>query len=72
MFFGDEALGVDLPASVVLMVVETGPSFKGDTASGGGKPAKLESGFTIQVPFFIETGERVKVDTRSGKYIERA
>jgi len=66
-----EAIGIDLPVAVELQVTETGPSFKGDTASAGGKPAKLETGITIQVPFFINNGDVIKVDTRSGEYLER-
>jgi elongation factor P len=65
-------LSVELPISVELKVIDTGPSFKGDTAQGGGKPATLETGITIQVPFFIKSGDIVRVDTRSGEYIERA
>lgn len=64
-------IGVDLPVSVELKVVETGPGFKGNTASAGGKPAKMETGITIQVPFFINTGDVIKVDTRTGVYLER-
>jgi len=64
-------LGVDLPLSMELKISETGPGFKGDTVSGGSKPAVLETGITIQVPIFINTGDTVKVDTRSGKYLER-
>jgi elongation factor P len=65
------AIGVDLPLSVELKVVETGPGFKGNTASAGGKPAKMETGITIQVPFFINNGDVIKVDTRTGVYLER-
>ncbi|HIE17675.1 MAG TPA: elongation factor P [Dehalococcoidia bacterium] len=64
-------VGVELPVSVELEVAETGPGFKGDTASAGSKPAKLETGITIKVPFFINTGDIVKVDTRTGEYLER-
>ncbi len=64
-------VGVELPITVDLQVVETGPAFKGDTSSGGGKPATLETGLTVQVPFFIETGDIVRVDTRTGEYLER-
>ena len=71
-FYGTEALDVDMPASVVLKVIEAPPGFKGDTVSGGTKPAVLESGITVQVPLFVNAGQSVKVDTRSGKYIERA
>lgn len=65
------AIGVELPLSVELQVVETGPGFKGNTASAGGKPAKMETGITIQVPFFINAGDKIKVDTRTGVYLER-
>jgi len=65
------AIGVELPVSVELQIVETGPGFKGNTASAGGKPAKLETGITIQVPFFLNTGDKIKVDTRTGEYLER-
>ncbi len=70
--YEDEAIGIELPISVELEVTETGPGFKGDTATGGTKPATLETGITIQVPMFIENGEIVRVDTRSGTYMERA
>lgn len=69
---GDEAIAVELPLIVELRVTETGPSFKGDTAQAGTKPAKLETGITIQVPFFINTDDIVRVDTRNGSYVERA
>lgn len=67
-----ETIGVELPVSVELQVAETGPGFKGNTASAGSKPAVMETGITIQVPFFINTGDTIKVDTRSGEYLERA
>jgi elongation factor P len=67
----EQPVGVELPAAIELKVIETGPGFKGDTASAGGKPAKLETGITIQVPFFINTGDVVKVNTRTGEYLER-
>jgi elongation factor P len=66
------ALTVELPASVELAITETGPNDKGDTASGGGKPATLETGLVIRVPFFVKNGTTVKVDTRSGEYLGRA
>ncbi len=69
---GDEVLGVDLPASVVLSVTETDPGLQGDRVSGAQKPATLETGMVTQVPLFIEIGDRIKVDTRSGAYIERS
>jgi len=65
-------IGIELPSSVILKVIDTPPNVRGNTASGGGKPATLEGGHTTQVPFFIEIGEAIKVDTRTGEYIERA
>ena len=67
-----EILGVELPTTVELEVTETEPGIKGDTASGGTKPATLETGVTVQVPFFVNTGDVLRIDTRSGDYIERA
>jgi len=66
-----ELVGVELPITVELQVTETEPGFKGDTATAGNKPAKLETGITIQVPLFINKGDVIKVDTRSGSYLER-
>ncbi len=66
-----EPLSVELPVTVDLKVTETTPGFKGDTASGGTKPAVLETGITVQVPFFIEVGDVVRVDTRTGEYVTR-
>jgi elongation factor P len=66
-----ELVGVEIPIAVELRVVETGPGFKGDTATAGNKPAKLETGITIQVPIFVNNGDIVKVDTRTGEYLER-
>jgi len=70
-FYGEEVLAVELPAAVELKVVETSPGFKGDTVSGG-KPATLETGLVVQVPFFINVGDVLKIDTREGKYLGRA
>jgi elongation factor P len=64
-------IGVEMPNSVELKVVETDPGLRGDTASGGTKPARLETGLVVQVPLFIEEGDVVRVDTRTGLYIER-
>lgn len=64
-------ISVELPAAVALQVTETEPGFKGDTATGGSKPAKLETGVRIQVPLFINAGDVIKVDTRSGEYLEK-
>ena len=69
--YSGELVGVELPITVELKVTETGPGFKGDTATGGTKPATLETGITIQVPLFINTGDIIKVDTRNGSYLER-
>ena len=66
-----ELVGVELPITVELEIIETEPGFKGDTATAGNKPAKLETGITIQVPLFISSGDIVKVDTRNGSYLER-
>jgi elongation factor P len=72
LFFNQQPVAVDIPNFVELEVTQTEPGVKGDTASGGSKPATLQSGAVIQVPLFINEGERVKVDTRTGTYIERA
>nr|PZN04791.1 MAG: elongation factor P [Bacillota bacterium] len=71
MFYEGVPIGVDLPTFVELTVVDTEPGFKGDTATGGSKPATLETGAVIQVPLFIEKGDVVRVDTRTGEYLSR-
>jgi len=71
VLFGDEVIGVELPITVELTVTHTEPGFKGDTATGGSKPATLETGLVIQVPLFIEEGTKIKVNTETGEYIER-
>jgi elongation factor P len=71
-YYGDEAVGIELPITVDLQITETGPSYKGDTSQAGTKPAVLETGVTVQVPFFINTGDTVRVDTRDASYVERA
>lgn len=71
LLYGDEAIGVELPAAVELRVAQTDPWVKGDTAQGGSKPARLETGLLVQVPLFIGVGDVVKVDTRTGQYLER-
>ncbi|MFL6655626.1 MAG: elongation factor P, partial [Sulfurifustis sp.] len=63
---------VEPPHTVVLQIVETDPGVRGDTSGGGGKPAKLETGAVVRVPLFVQQGERVKVNTRTGEYISRA
>jgi elongation factor P len=73
LFVDERPTGAQAPSAVDLAITQTDPGLKGDTASGGGtKPATLETGVTIQVPLFIESGERVRVDTRSGEYVSRA
>ena len=72
LFYRGEPIGIDLPIFIVLRIVETEPGVRGDTVSGGSKPAKLESGAVVQVPLFLNIGDRIKVDTRTGTYIERA
>ena len=67
-----EVVSIELPITIDLKVAETDPGFKGDTATGGTKPAKLETGLTIQVPLFINQGDIIKVDTRTGTYLERS
>ena len=64
-------IGIEVPTAAVLAVERTDPGVRGNTAQGGTKPAMLETGATVQVPLFINTGDRVKVDTRTGEYIER-
>ncbi|MHB1629274.1 MAG: elongation factor P [Bacilli bacterium] len=72
VLYEGEAIGLDLPNTVELEVVETEPGIRGDTATGGSKPAKLETGYSVQVPFFVNIGDRLIVDTRSGLYVSRA
>ncbi len=67
-----ETIGVDLPNNVELTVTETEPGIKGDTASGGTKPATLETGLTVQVPFFVNEGDVLVISTSDGKYVSRA
>jgi len=69
---GDKVIGVDLPNVVELEVVDTPPGEKGNTAQGGTKPATLETGAIVQVPFFVNNGDRLRVDTRTNTYLERA
>ena len=71
-FYEGAPIGIEIPGVVELTVVETEPEIKGATVSNVGKPAKLETGITIQVPAFIKQGEKIRVDTNEGRYIERA
>ena len=66
-----DPIGVELPITVDLRIEETDPGFRGDTASGGTKPAKLETGLVVSVPLFVNAGESIRIDTRSGTYLER-
>jgi elongation factor P len=70
--YNGEIVGVDLPASVELVVTETEPGFQGDRVSGARKPATLQTGLVVQVPLFVNPGDAIKVDTRSGEYLTRA
>ena len=70
-FYENEPVAVDLPITVELRVEETDPGFRGDTATGGTKPAKLETGLTVQVPLFVNQGDSIRVDTLTGTYLER-
>lgn len=72
IMYNGETIGVDLPNTVELEVKETEPGIKGDTASGGSKPATLETGLVVQVPFFVNVGDKLIIDTRSGDYVSRA
>lgn len=67
----DAAIGVDLPNFVLLEVTHTEPGIKGDTATGATKPATLETGYQVQVPLFVNQGDKLKIDTRTGEYVER-
>ncbi len=69
--WNDAPLAVTPPNFVVLAITETDPGVRGDTSGGGGKPAKLESGAVVRVPLFVQTGEVIKVDTRTGEYVSR-
>ncbi len=71
-YWNEELLSVELPASVTLKVTETEPGVRGDTAKSGTKPAKVETGATIKVPLFVNSGDQIRVDTRTGQYLERA
>ncbi len=72
LFFQGNVIGVDLPVAVALEVVETDPGIRGDTATGGTKPAKMESGCVVRVPLFINIGDVLRIDTRTGEYLDRA
>lgn len=71
VFFRDKAISVELPTTVDLTVTATPPGYKGDTASGSGKPATLETGIVVTVPMFVNPGDTIRVDTRTGDYVTR-
>jgi len=71
MTYEGRVIGVEIPTFVELEVIQTDPGFKGDTVSGGTKPATLETGAVVKVPLFVNVGDVVKIDTRTGEYIER-
>lgn len=70
-FFNGEPLSVTPPIFVILKIIETDPGLRGDTSGGGGKPATLETGAVVRVPLFVQIGETIKVDTRTGEYVSR-
>jgi elongation factor P len=72
LFFNNKPIGIELPTFIELDVIQTDPGIRGDTATGATKPATLETGVIIQVPLFINENDKVKVDTRTGEYVERA
>lgn len=71
VFYEGRPIAVELPNAVELEVVDTPPGVRGDTAAGSSKPAKVETGITVQVPFFVTVGDRIRIDTRTGEYLER-
>lgn len=71
VLFQDEPISIEIPLNVDLKIVDTEPGFKGDTATGGSKPATVETGLVVQVPLFIDIGETIRVDTRTGEYAGR-
>lgn len=71
-YINDVPMVIEPPMFVTLKVIETEPNYRGDTATGGGKPARLSTGLIVDVPFFIKTGDQVRIDTRTNTYVERA
>lgn len=71
LFYNDRAIAVDVPTFVTLTIVETQPGLRGDTVSGGSKPAKLETGAVVNVPLHLNEGDKIKVDTRDNSYVEK-
>jgi elongation factor P len=71
LFHNNQPLTIDLPIFVELKIVQTDPGIRGDTATGGSKPAVLETGATVKIPLYLEEGEMIKIDTRTRSYVER-
>ncbi|OGI19925.1 MAG: elongation factor P [Candidatus Melainabacteria bacterium RIFCSPHIGHO2_02_FULL_34_12] len=71
LFYNEKIIGIDIPAHVELKVTDTPPGYKGDTAAGNNKPATLETGAQVSVPFFVNIGDVVRIDTRNNQYIDR-
>lgn len=71
-FFGEEVIGLTLPTTVVLTVIETQPSIKGATVTGSGKPATMETGLVVNVPDFVDVGQKIEINTQTGDYLKRA
>ena len=71
-FIGEKVIAIELPSAVILKVTDAPEGIRGDSANNVQKPVTMETGITIQVPLFIKTGEKLKIDTRTGKYMERA
>ena len=71
LLYNGAVLGIKLPALITMKIIETVPGARGDTVQGASKPAKLETGAEIQVPLFIQAGDEIKIDTRTGEYVER-
>jgi len=72
LIYNDQAVGIQLPVAVELQIVECSPGIRGDSATGRAKPAKLQTGLVVQVPEYLNEGERIKVDTRTGQFLSRA
>jgi translation elongation factor P len=72
LYFQGNIVGVSIPNFVELRIIDTPPGVKGDTASGGGKPATVETGAVVQVPFFVNVDDVIRIDTRTGEYLDRA
>ncbi len=72
LFYKGKAVNIEIPNHVILQIAECAPAVRGDTVSGATKPAKMQTGYTAQVPLFVNEGDKVKIDTRTGHYVERA